>query len=70
MLKTIEQWFLELPQPIQKQAIENLVFVKKGIKCNKMSEAIKKGFVWEYTPKDEGFDYWENIWLSYAEKRN
>ena len=66
MEKTIEQWFQELPEPYKTLAITNaakqstLNFNKEDVNCNKLSDAIAIGFLWQETL--EGESYWEEVY--------
>jgi hypothetical protein len=54
-MKTILEWYEELPEPIRSQAIanNNLSDFKKS---SSLERAIQEAFLWDDTP--EGFDYW------------
>ena len=65
-MKTIEQWFNELPEPYRSQALENTLnqFGKKRLKVHKLNirEALSSGFIWNDTPKKQGHNYWYNFY--------
>jgi hypothetical protein len=59
MNKSISDWFLELKEPYQTKAFNNLLPHRYNIKRNSLAEAISAGFSWSYTL--EGHEYWAMI---------
>jgi hypothetical protein len=61
-MKTILEWYEELPEPIRSQAIANYdpSFYNEE-QVSSISYAIYLGFNWWGTPKSEGLDYWVGI---------
>ena len=66
MEKTIEQWFQELPEPYKTKALTNcqeqstIDFNAADATCNKLSEAVAFGFLWQDTL--EGEPYWQEVY--------
>lgn len=64
-MKTIEQWFKELPEPYRSQALENTLNLNQcGEKILKspapnIKDALMCGFIWRDT--QQGVDYWRNF---------
>lgn len=60
--KTIGEWFNTLPEPIRSKALAN---TKNHLLLNSeqpdLCTAIKKAFIWEGTPEDEGHYYWGSV---------
>lgn len=68
-MKTIEQWFNELPEPYRSQALENTLnqygkYGEKKLKVHEPSikDALLVGFIWKDTPKEQGYEYWSNFY--------
>lgn len=59
-MKTILEWYQELPEPYRTQAIENC---DKNAEVKSMWEAISGGFFWEST--EQGWKYWKELSMSY-----
>jgi cobalamin biosynthesis Mg chelatase CobN len=60
-MKTILEWYEELPEPIRSQAIANYDY--ENSVAITLSGAIATGFNWGTTP--EGFDYWSDSQNTY-----
>lgn len=64
--KTIEQCFNELPEPYRSQALENTLnqWGEKILKAPAptIKFALFVGFIWADTPKEQGQDYWYNLY--------
>lgn len=58
-MKTIKEWFQELPDGYRELASKYLAEWHSNNKTISMSEAIKIGFAWEYT--HEGCDFWKQV---------
>lgn len=65
-MKTIRQWFEELPEPYREKAIRNMeeqVLTHKHIypdnKVYDQETALYSGFVWSST--EEGIEYWSDV---------
>lgn len=67
-MKTIEQWFNELPEPYRSQALENTLnqWGEKILKApaHSIKLALLTGFTWEDTPKEQGHRYWEKLYYT------
>lgn len=70
-MKTIEQWFNELPEPYRSQALENTLNLNgekiTGEEILKVHEpnirqALSSAFIWADTPKEQGRSYWYNLY--------
>jgi len=55
-MKTILDWYQELPEPYRTQAIENCDEDSLNIFENNIKSAISGGFLWFDT--EQGADYW------------
>lgn len=66
MNKTIREWYEELPEPYKTEALANcekqstLDWNTADATCNKLSEAVAFGFLWQNTPENE--DYWQVVY--------
>jgi hypothetical protein len=60
-MKTILEWYEELPEPIRSQAIANYdpIYRDNNSEANSLRNAIIDGFSWGRST--EGFDYWNDI---------
>jgi len=58
-MKTIEEWFLELPEGVKQSALSNLNQEVKDLKVTSLRTALARGFMWNETP--EGVLYWESV---------
>ena len=58
-MKTIEEWFLELPEGVKQKALSNLNQEVKDLKVTSLRTALARGFSWNDTP--EGLLYWESV---------
>ena len=56
-MKTILEWYEELPEPIRSQAIAN--YDGEYLVADSLTNAISRGFYWGKSP--EGQDYWQDI---------
>jgi hypothetical protein len=63
-MKTIKQWFNELPEPQRTQALKNTHKNTLRKKESNMSSALLSSFNWSGT--EEGLDYWDNLCHLYA----
>lgn len=62
MLKTIKQWYLDLPEPVRTQALKNVEDAKRsGEPADDLPDALISGFHWYSSP--EGGKYWDNIYF-------
>ena len=64
-MKTIREWFNELPDPYRTQAINNADSIlldnkSVGKNCVSLLDALEKAFIWENSPED--FQYWVNLY--------
>jgi len=60
--KTGQEWFDTLSELEQKQFKENdLYFEKRMEEKTTFSTFIGTAFIWEETPKEQGYEYWEKI---------
>lgn len=60
-MKTIREWFEELPEPYRTDALDNMEDAEKSVKS--MSDAIDYSFVWSRT--EQGHDYWSSLRETY-----
>lgn len=70
-MKTIREWFDQLPDGIRDKAILNSTYLKMSNKEESLEDALLGGFVWDESP--EGFHYWNNLYeaaLSKAKPHN
>jgi len=58
-MKTIAEWFLELPEGVKQKALSNLNQEVKDIKVTSLRTALARGFSWKDAP--EGLLYWESV---------
>ena len=58
-MKTIEEWFLELPEGVKQKALSNLNQEVKDLKVTSLRTALARGFSWNDAP--EGLLYWESV---------
>ena len=58
-MKTIAEWFLELPEGVKQKALSNLNQEVKDLKVTSLRTALARGFLWNDTP--EGLLYWESV---------
>ena len=58
-MKTIEEWFLELPEGVKQKALSNLNQEVKDLKVTSLRTALARGFSWNDSP--EGLLYWESV---------
>jgi NTP pyrophosphatase (non-canonical NTP hydrolase) len=61
-MKTIKEWFLELPEGVKQKALSNLNQEVKDLKVTSLSTALARGFSWSGSP--EGLLYWESVGLN------
>jgi hypothetical protein len=59
-MKTPEQWFIKLPDPYNKQAINNILDHIKSVEYETIHDALIDAFRWELTP--EGHYYWNDLY--------
>jgi len=59
-MKSARQWADHLPEPIRTQFLENCEDLE--MEHRSLDHAIHYQFIWEFTPEDQGYYYWENIW--------
>jgi hypothetical protein len=57
-MKTILEWYEELPEPIRSQAIKNCDRCLREV--DSLTNAISRGFEWE--PSPEKHDYWHDVY--------
>jgi hypothetical protein len=59
-MKTILEWYEELPEPIRSQAIANYdPSYSEADETSSKSESIKRGFNWYRSPQEN--HYWEEV---------
>jgi len=58
-MKTIAEWFLELPEGVKQKALSNLNQEVKDLKVTSLRTALARGFLWKDAP--EGLLYWESV---------
>jgi len=58
-MKTIAEWFLELPEGVKQKALSNLNQEVKDVKVTSLRTALARGFSWNDAP--EGLLYWESV---------
>jgi NTP pyrophosphatase (non-canonical NTP hydrolase) len=58
-MKTIAEWFLELPEGVKQKALSNLNQEVKDLKVTSLRTALARGFSWNDAP--EGLLYWESV---------
>jgi len=58
-MKTIAEWFLELPEGVKQKALSNLNQEVKDLKVTSLRTALARGFSWNDSP--EGLLYWESV---------
>jgi hypothetical protein len=66
-MRTILQWFNELPEPYRTEAIDNVRAINEdglSFETNKLSRAIDTSFTWANTP--QGHAYWSGLCTRYA----
>jgi len=63
-MKTIKQWFNELPEPQKTEALENTPKLIKENIADDLEDAIYSAFRWDRTK--QGYDYWQKICDSVA----
>lgn len=63
-MKTIFEWFKQLPEPEQSHAISNTGIKERFVEVPSLLEALNKGFTWHTSP--QGHDYWEKLHERYA----
>ena len=61
-MKTIKEWFLELPEGVKQKALSNLNQEVKDVKVTSFHTALARGFSWKDAP--EGFLYWESVGIT------
>lgn len=54
-MKTIKDWFEELPEPYRSEAINNI----RKSEANSLSDALDIGFDWGRTK--QGYEYWYKL---------
>jgi hypothetical protein len=69
-MKTAREWFKELPDDIEKMAVENAEKCPDGIIIDDrifedLSDAIEGSFTWIETP--QGHDFWQNVYDQHCE---
>ena len=61
-MKTILEWYQELPEPYRTQAIENCEHDLLDMIYDDIQSAIGGGFLWGQTEvKGQGWDYWKEL---------
>ncbi len=65
---TIKEWYQHLPDPYQKQALNNLEERQTDKVVYSMHEALRLGFWWEDSPTSQGEEYWREIYKCYIHK--
>ena len=58
-MKTIREWFNELPEPFRTQALQASTERRLGYPAGSMANAIDEGFAWTIT--QQGGNYWSAI---------
>ena len=61
MMKKVKHWFKYLPLDIRELAIANVSPERLEEFAYSLDDALSSFFVWEDTPKDQGFEFWNNI---------
>jgi NTP pyrophosphatase (non-canonical NTP hydrolase) len=61
-MKTIKEWFLELPEGVKQKALSNLNQEVKDLKVTSFRTALARGFSWKDAP--EGLLYWESVGIN------
>ena len=69
-MKTAREWFKELPDDIEKMAVENAEKCPDGNiidECifNDLPDAISGAFTWCETPQD--YEFWQNVYDQHSE---
>ena len=64
-MKTPEQWFVELPDPYDQQAIKNIEKHLKSTEHPTIHDALIEAFRWEQSP--EGHYYWADLYMELIE---
>lgn len=65
-MKTIEEWYNELPEDVREKAINNTSESLLKERDESIEDALFGGFTWAETP--EGHKYWENIKNNYLKQ--
>ena len=64
-MKTIKEWFKELPPNVRQKAIANMDKRDLTKRCDSLSSAILTAFYW--ADSKEGHYYWEEQYTKYSE---
>jgi hypothetical protein len=59
-MKTIREWFNELPEPERGEAIRNTTLYTLDTPTRFMTRAILSAFIWDET--SQGGEYWHKIY--------
>ena len=64
-MKTVQEWFNELPSPIREKALANVAPERMGSRQSSMATAIMHAFTWSTTP--EASTYWSVLHQKYVD---
>ena len=62
-MKTIKEWYEQLPDGYRERALENLYPIMTDERVESLHKAIKTGFVW--VCNKEGADFWYQVYHVY-----
>lgn len=66
-MKTAREWFKELPDDIEKMAVENAEkYHLADAPCKCLSDSIIMSFNWMGTP--QGREFWQNVYDQHCEE--
>lgn len=66
-MKTVKEWLNDLEQPYKRQALNNLLYIKAGLRVSNICSALDFAFDWESSL--EGFEYWQDLYLKLEESQ-
>ena len=58
ILRTIENWLQDLPEPYRSQALKNMWWEDAHTAAHSLEYALHQAFNWSKSP--EGYKYWHN----------
>lgn len=58
-MKTIKEWFNDLPEDVREKALKNTNEAVLKQKSINLKMALLGAFTWEFSP--EGYEYWKSI---------